>query len=178
LKLSADDVRRLQEWGLHTQSAPKVEDADLLRRLRVEHQRLEVGQGYAETTVTPGMAKQWLTNALPMQLSERQINDYAHLMRTGQWTIHAGSPIRFDNSGRLVDGQHRLHACILADTNFNTPIVHINDAIAWAQVGAKISNIAAQTAERVRGLSGDEVEQEIARALYRALSEHATEHAR
>jgi hypothetical protein len=49
----------------------------------------------------------------------RAIAAYAAAMRVGGWIMN-GMPIIFDQEGRLVDGEHRLLACIEADTPFDT----------------------------------------------------------
>lgn len=43
-------------------------------------------------------------------------------LKAGRWQF-AGDPIRFDKHGRLIDGQHRLQACIMAGTPFEAIIV-------------------------------------------------------
>lgn len=50
---------------------------------------------------------------------KRAIATYSEAMRAGGW-IKNGMPIIFDQNGRLVDGEHRLLACIEADTPFET----------------------------------------------------------
>ena len=71
-------------------------------------------------TVTPALAKMWLDNALPNRTSQlAKIRDYAHDMRTGQWLM-TGQGLLFDANAQLMDGKHRLLACIEADTPFET----------------------------------------------------------
>lgn len=176
MKLTLDDVQRLLTWGLNSKKAASQIDAALLRRLRQESQLLEVGLGYTETIVTPRVAKQWLLNSMPLKhLSQQMIDRYAVAMRNGEWHMESREPLRFDSSGRLVDGQHRLHACVQANRAFPAAIVHqTSDNTAWSQTQARNLMIAEQTAERVTKLPKPEAEDEILRALYRALAEHAT----
>lgn len=59
--------------------------------------------------ITPDMATLWLQHnhnnrSFRPALAER----YARDMRTGDWHL-TGEPIQFASSGRLIDGQHRLH---------------------------------------------------------------------
>lgn len=48
---------------------------------------------------------------------------YAVDMRNGNWAVGT-SAILIDATGRVRDGQHRLQACILADTPFTTVVIH------------------------------------------------------
>lgn len=50
---------------------------------------------------------------------QKSIAGYAEAMRAGGWIMN-GMPIIFDQDGHLVDGYHRLEACILAETPFDT----------------------------------------------------------
>lgn len=63
-------------------------------------------------TITPAIASEMLKR----NPNNRKINDYhksflAKQMREGQW-LFDGQPIRFSESGSLLDGQHRLNAVI------------------------------------------------------------------
>lgn len=64
--------------------------------------------------VSPSMAKAWLDHVDPEHqrpVQEQAVQGYAAMMRNGQWALnHQG--IAFDDAGRLMDGQHRLHAII------------------------------------------------------------------
>lgn len=55
-------------------------------------------------------------------LNERKVNDYARAMRAGVWQYN-GDVIRISQSGVLLDGQHRLHACLQSGAVFETDIV-------------------------------------------------------
>lgn len=63
--------------------------------------------------VTPQMAQEWLaTNAKNNRdLSKVTVKRYANDMVKGQWMV-TGEAIKFDRTGRLIDGQHRLQALI------------------------------------------------------------------
>lgn len=67
-------------------------------------------------TITPAIAKHWLdtSNTKNRKLRMHRVRLYADEMRRGQWKM-AGDPIRFDNNGILLDGQHRLRAVLEAD---------------------------------------------------------------
>jgi hypothetical protein len=44
-------------------------------------------------------------------------------MKNSKWRGRNGEAIRFDTDGRLVDGQHRLYACIQAGVEFESLLV-------------------------------------------------------
>jgi hypothetical protein len=63
--------------------------------------------------VTPQMAEKWLRVSAEDQrtLRPRLVAKYADEMKRGEWkTTHQG--IAFGSAGRLIDGQHRLHAIV------------------------------------------------------------------
>ena len=74
-------------------------------------------------TVTPQLAKQWLErNVHNRPLSEVTVIAYALDMLEGRWRYN-GAAIQFDSNGTLIDGQHRLKACVEADVPFQTIVV-------------------------------------------------------
>lgn len=65
--------------------------------------------------VTPGKA-QMLLAAMPPQrpLAASRVTQLAKAIRAGRWQVtHQG--LAFDEKGQLIDGQHRLTACVEAD---------------------------------------------------------------
>ncbi|MBI5445870.1 MAG: hypothetical protein HY900_32220 [Deltaproteobacteria bacterium] len=73
--------------------------------------------------VTPQLARQWLTkNTRNRHLSPALVRRYADALRAGQWVPH-GQAIQFDESGNLLDGQHRLRAIVEADTSAEMMVV-------------------------------------------------------
>lgn len=65
--------------------------------------------------ITPEMAADWLT----ANTSNRSVRSYlverlAGAIRRGEWVVN-GDPIRFDDEGALIDGQHRLWAILEAE---------------------------------------------------------------
>jgi hypothetical protein len=67
--------------------------------------------------VTPELAERWLArNPNNRNIRKAVIEGYARDMRTGDWVLN-GETLKFDTSGRLIDGQHRLSAVIAADTS-------------------------------------------------------------
>lgn len=69
--------------------------------------------------VTPELALLWLqSNTFNRKISENIVNKYARDMKNGNWTLnHQG--IAFDDSGVLVDGQHRLWAIIKSGSSID-----------------------------------------------------------
>lgn len=66
--------------------------------------------------ITPDLAKKWLLQNTDSNrnISDRTVEAYATEMKAGRWVLtHQG--IAFNLTGELVDGQHRLHAIVLAD---------------------------------------------------------------
>ena len=74
-------------------------------------------------TITPTMAKGWLgNNPENRNIRQKLANRYARDMFSGEWTLN-GEPIIFDSGGSLLDGQHRLTACIVANKSFKSLVV-------------------------------------------------------
>lgn len=68
-------------------------------------------------TVTPEMAAILLTGNIGNRpLKRRQIRKYATDMLAGRWVLN-GESIKLSQSGRLLDGQNRLHAIIESQTS-------------------------------------------------------------
>lgn len=71
-------------------------------------------------TITPAMAEILLENNVNnREVRKGQVNTYANDMKSGNWQFN-GASITFDDHGRLLDGQHRLMACRIANANFDT----------------------------------------------------------
>lgn len=71
---------------------------------------------YDRVTVTPSLAKQWLSKNAEnnRQPKKSKIPAYARDMLSGHWNSDTGETIKFDEDGVLVDGQNRLYAVIQA----------------------------------------------------------------
>lgn len=62
--------------------------------------------------VTPGIAEYWLgKNHVNRNARDRVIDRFVNDMKNGKWQI-TGEAIKFDRTGRLIDGQHRLKAVV------------------------------------------------------------------
>jgi hypothetical protein len=76
------------------------------------------------TTITPGKAQAMLANMdNPRGLSRRIVKRYAADMAAGKWYV-SNDALAFDAQGRLRNGQHRLHACIMSGTPFEAVVHH------------------------------------------------------
>lgn len=56
------------------------------------------------------------------RIRQRNVDTYARDMKTGRWKLN-GSALLFNGHGGLMDGQHRLLACVLANKPFTTLVV-------------------------------------------------------
>jgi hypothetical protein len=75
------------------------------------------------TTITPAMAQQLLdNNSKNRTVSDSQVTFYAKQMEKGKWQNN-GTTISIADDGTLLDGQHRLYACIRAKKPFETILV-------------------------------------------------------
>jgi hypothetical protein len=73
--------------------------------------------------VTPAIASDWLKlRRVNRPISTGTVAGYARDMKAGNWTI-TGASICFNVDDELVDGQHRLEACIQSRVNFLTIVV-------------------------------------------------------
>jgi hypothetical protein len=85
---------------------------------------VKIGPGVPEIlVVTPEIAQGWLsTQVRNRSLIEHKVNQYASDMVAGRWHL-SDSAICFDKSGALINGQHRLHACIRSGVSFTTLVM-------------------------------------------------------
>jgi hypothetical protein len=82
----------------------------------------------ATTLITVPMAKQLLQNNQdnPRPLKTHIADDYARQMRLGRWG-RSPEPIVITKSGRLANGQHRVHAIVTSGVEQNIHVVIIED---------------------------------------------------
>lgn len=73
-------------------------------------------------TITPEVAAEMLRyNINNRKLRPSKVARYGHEMANGTWRL-TSEPIIFDWHGRLLNGQHRLHACIESGCSFETAV--------------------------------------------------------
>ena len=71
---------------------------------------------YETVNITPAMAEKWLAKNLGNRhVRESHVATLVRDIRDGNWR-QTGEAIKFDWDGRLIDGQHRLHAIVAAQT--------------------------------------------------------------
>lgn len=74
-------------------------------------------------TITPTRAETWLQNTVKnRRLSEERIVRYAKMMVQKEWKVN-GESIKFNDANELLDGQHRLHACVRSGAEFRSYVV-------------------------------------------------------
>jgi hypothetical protein len=76
------------------------------------------------TTISPQVAQAYLDKNNHNRKKYRSVvSSYARDMKEGRWVL-TGEPIQFDEDGHLINGQHRLSACVEADTPFTTVVCY------------------------------------------------------
>lgn len=74
-------------------------------------------------TITPDIAKEMLgENTNNRKISHQQVELFARTMAQQAWKLN-GEAIKFSNTGRLLDGQHRLLACVESGVPFRTLVI-------------------------------------------------------
>lgn len=74
-------------------------------------------------TITPQMAQDYLgANVKNRTYNKRHARALAKMIQEGLWVFDA-NPIKFAENGFLIDGQHRLQACIIAQTPIKSLVV-------------------------------------------------------
>lgn len=74
--------------------------------------------------ITPRTAEQYMKrNSGNRPIHQRTVRKYTEDMANGRWMV-SSQGIGFDTNGRLVDGQHRLLACIASGVSFTTVVAH------------------------------------------------------
>jgi hypothetical protein len=78
-------------------------------------------------TVTPEMAREWLdaNTGVPFNSQPHKVDQYARDMASGHWPL-TGEGIRFDEADQLVDGRHRLRACVKSGVPFLTYVTRLS----------------------------------------------------
>ncbi len=75
--------------------------------------------------VTPDIARGWITdevNCINRNLVTKKVTQYARDMEEGRWQFN-NDAICFSPDGKLMNGQHRLHACVLSGKSFSSVII-------------------------------------------------------
>jgi hypothetical protein len=73
--------------------------------------------------ITPDMAIRWLEkNKLNRIISQSSVDTWAYAMKSGQWELN-GHTIIISDEGDVLDGQHRLNACFISNTAFDSYVI-------------------------------------------------------
>jgi hypothetical protein len=73
--------------------------------------------------VTPEIAAEWLShNTGNRRLVANHVASLEAVLNRGEWALN-GETIKFSSSGRLLDGQHRLTACVNSGVGFWTYVI-------------------------------------------------------
>lgn len=73
--------------------------------------------------ITPIRASEYLANnAKHREINERKVEKLASDLDEQNWQLN-GKVIIFDSNGRLLNGQHRLSACVLSGKDLTTLVV-------------------------------------------------------
>src|SRR5262245_36541087 len=83
-------------------------------------------------TVSPDLAERWLKRhkaLVDLDPTKRdrlvrpsKVAEYARDMEAERWDVN-GETLKMSSEGRILDGHHRLHACLKAKTAFRTGVV-------------------------------------------------------
>ena len=73
--------------------------------------------------ITPVKASLYLSNnAHHRKVKQKKIDSYVKDLEEGNWKLN-GKTITFDANGRLLGGQHRLHAVVKSGISMTTLVV-------------------------------------------------------
>ena len=82
-------------------------------------------------TITPDFAKALLElNGINRPLSDPTLKNYTRTLENDKWKLN-GETIKVTTTGRLLDGQHRLLACVEANKSFDAVYVEVEDETAF-----------------------------------------------
>jgi len=74
-------------------------------------------------TINPKKAKVYLeANTNNRRIREKTVEFYSRIMKDGKWKLN-GNTIVISNAGVILDGQHRLEACVRSGADFRTVVV-------------------------------------------------------
>lgn len=120
------------------------------------------GKRVEEVFVTPEMAAEWLTrNTSNRRLIKAHVESLALVLSRREWSLN-GETIKFANDGRLLDGQHRLHACVKSGVGFRTWVAYGVESSAFDTID---TNIRTRRTSDILGLHGKENATHLAAAV-------------
>lgn len=91
--------------------------------MSIDTKMFDVLEGMNPTvvTITPDIAKMWLgaNYAMNRRIIDDRVSAYVRDMKSGAWTLNS-DVICFTEDGKLINGQHRLTACVKANVPFDS----------------------------------------------------------
>lgn len=112
-------------------------------------------------TITPDKAALLLQgNTENRRVLSRVVDKYAAAMSRGEWVLN-GEGIQIAHNGRLLNGQHRLLACIKAGANFPCLVVRGVDPAAFSTM----DDVARRSMSDVLSIEGEAYQTALAGAL-------------
>lgn len=118
-----------------------------------------------QVIITPAIAKQFLmSNNINRPLREFEIKGLENIIRSGKW-IPQTDVIAFDNTGMLINGQHRLHAIIRANKAVECTIGYNYSPSAFAVIDNGLSRSAGDVVFS-RGISNQYAMAAIAKMIF------------
>lgn len=100
-------------------------------------------QSGAVRTISTDQAKRWIDRHEQLvgkdpskrnrTVKKSMVDRYARDMREDRWQLN-GETIKLSSDGRIIDGQHRLLACIKSKTAFKTWVVQNVDDLAFHSI--------------------------------------------
>lgn len=104
-------------------ATPEPPERAAVTQIRVTKMTSPAGVQYEVVTITPAQAKLWLgQNTDNRRLRQAAASRYARDIAAGAW-LENGSAVVFSADGTLLDGQHRLEACVASHTPFTSLVV-------------------------------------------------------
>lgn len=74
-------------------------------------------------TITPDLAREWtLLNTRNRAVRYNRVAKFARDMAAGKWLLN-GETIKIVTDGTILDGQHRLYACMQAEVPFDSIVI-------------------------------------------------------
>lgn len=120
------------------------------------------------TIVTPDIAQAWLSrNEGNRKVKRSHVAKLAREIKAGRFLFN-GQPIQFDESGRLINGQHRLLACVEADQHIDVLVVYGLSSQTQATMDV---NAVGRTTADILSMSGFHFANNLAAAARTILSE-------
>lgn len=117
-------------------------------------------------TITPNMAQDMLNRSESIGIvnrkpSQNYIDLYAREMKEGRWKLN-GVAIKIDENGGILDGQHRLQACVASGIPFQSIVMYgvPRDTFDTLDCGRS------RTASQVLKMKGIKYNQAIATIIY------------